>query len=84
MHFPLMPRYFFNISNDEEIPDEEGSEIADDSAAIEWARREVRYWAAESVKKHAHLVLHHKITVTNEEGAEVATVRFGDIISVRD
>lgn len=79
-----MARYFFHISNDEEVPDEEGSEIADDSAAVEWAKREVHFWAAESIKAHSHLVLHHKIVVTRENGEEVATIRFGDVIAVRE
>jgi len=79
-----MARYFFNLYNDETSLDEEGTELPDDSAAREWAKLEVRYMASESVKAHAHLVLHHHVIVTNEAGEEVTTVRFGDVVSVME
>ncbi|HEX8300110.1 DUF6894 family protein [Sphingomonas sp.] len=79
-----MARYFFHLYNDEVTLDEEGSELPDDSAAIEWAKREVRFEASESIKRHAHLVRSHHIVVEDQTRREVGTVGFGDVISVRD
>jgi hypothetical protein len=81
-HFSAMRRYFFHLHNDQTTLDEEGSELPDDSAAIEWAKREVRYMAAASVKDYAHIVLHHRIVVEDEDGREVGTVHFRDVVSV--
>ena len=78
-----MSRYFFNLYNDEISIDEEGVELADDDAAREWARREVRYQAAESVRQHAHLILSHKVVICNEAASEVETITFGDVVAVR-
>lgn len=79
-----MTRYYFHLYNDEVTRDEEGSELPDDSAAIEWAKREVRFEAGESVKRHAHLVRSHRIVVEDETGREIGSVDFGDVIQVRD
>lgn len=76
-----MTRYFFNLYNDHVLLDEEGVELADLDAALEWARREACYMAAESVKVHAHLILSHKIVVSDAIG-DVGTVTFGDVIRV--
>ena len=78
-----MPRYFLHLYNDEECLDEHGVELADDSAAIDRARQEVRVMAAESVRMHGHLVKSHRIVVMNASDI-VATVRFGDVIAVEE
>ena len=79
-----MTRYFFHLHNGELTLDEEGSELPDDSAAIEWAKREVRFEAGESVKHHAYLARSHHIVVEDETGRRVGSVGFGDVIEVRD
>jgi hypothetical protein len=84
MHSPNMARYYFNLYNDHTAIDAEGTDLPDDAAAHERAIREARYMAAESVKSYGHLVKHHRIAVVNQAGEEVATVRFGDVVSVID
>ena len=78
-----MTRYYFNLYNDEVSIDEEGIELPNDDAAREWARREVQYQAAESVKLHAHLVRSHKVVI-NDGSATVASITFGEVVSVLD
>ncbi len=78
-----MSRYFFNLYNDEVSIDEGGIELSDDDAAREWARCEVRYQAAESIKLHAHLILSHKVVIRNEAASEVDMVTFGDVVAIR-
>lgn len=78
-----MTRYFFNLYNDELSRDEEGIEFPDMAAAREAAELEVLYQAAESIKTHRHLVLSHRLVICDEAG-ELDSIRFGDLISVRD
>ena len=78
-----MTRYFFNLYNDKVSIDEEGIDLADDDAAREWARSEVQYQAAESVKIHGHLILSHKLVICTAD-ATVDTVTFGEVVAIRD
>lgn len=55
-----MPRYFFNLFNDENAVDEEGSELSDAAAALDKAAADARYMAAQSVLR-GHLTLTHRI-----------------------
>ena len=78
-----MPRFYFHLFNDITSIDEEGSELPTESAARQRAETNAREMAAESVRE-GHLVLSHRIEVGNELGEKIATVRFGDVIQVRD
>jgi hypothetical protein len=84
MLFWQVPRYFFHLYNDEVTLDEEGEELPDVAAARDRARREVQVMAAEAIKTHSHLVLHHRIVVADAKGQEVASFLFGDVITVRN
>jgi len=77
-----MSRYYFNVYNDEITLDEEGAELADTSAALRRAADGVRNFAAESVKAHGHLVLHHKIEVEDEGRNRVGVVYFRDVVAI--
>jgi len=77
-----MPRYFFHLVNDIETQDEDGRELTDAAAALEQARGEALAMAAVSVARHGHLLLNHRIVVTDEQGREIGIVRFGDVVSV--
>ncbi|MCP3732512.1 hypothetical protein M9978_18980 [Sphingomonas sp. MG17] len=61
--------------------DEEGVELADLDAAKEVGRREARYQAAESVRAHGHLIRSHKVVICDASG-ELATIAFGDVVSI--
>jgi hypothetical protein len=79
-----MARYFFNLYNDEITIDEEGTELSDDGAARKWAIEAVRAQAAHSVQDHSHLIRSHRLVILDETRAEIDTVTFGDVVSVRD
>ena len=78
-----MPRYYFHLFNDITSLDEEGSELPTDAAAKQRAESNAREMAAESVRE-GHLVLSHRIEVGNEVGEKIATVRFRDVIQIRE
>jgi hypothetical protein len=77
-----MPRYFFNIYNDEVTLDEEGIELADDSEALSRAAAEARNLASETVRQ-GHLILDHRLEIVDESEREVGTVTFGDAIKIQ-
>lgn len=75
-----MPRYYFHLHNDMEVPDEEGSELADLEAARTLAVASAREMAAEAVREGV-LNLDHSIDVTSDDGC-VLTVRFRDVVEI--
>lgn len=78
-----MPRFYFHLFNDITAIDEEGAELPSEARARQRAEVNAREMAAESVRR-GHLVLSHRIDVGNELGHTIATVRFGDVVQVRD
>ena len=76
-----MPRYYFNLYNDITSIDEEGSDLPNDAVALQHAARTAREMAAESVR-NGHLVLDHRLEVTDEDGRSVGTVYFRDVVRV--
>ena len=79
----LVPRYFFNLFNDETTVDDEGQELAGLDAARTRAIREARVIACESVGK-GHLNLADRIEVLDEAGALVLTVTFAEAVEVHE
>lgn len=78
-----MPRFYFHLRNDLEVDDEEGLEVPDLAAAREYAIFNARSIAAENVHK-GKLNLKHRIEIADETRRVVATVSFGDAITVED
>jgi hypothetical protein len=76
-----MPRFYFNLYNDMTSIDEEGLELPNAAVALQRAARIAREMAAESVR-NGHLVLDHRLEVTNEDGQSVGTVHFRDVVRV--
>lgn len=76
-----MPRYFFHLSNDVTVEDEEGQICADDAEARLVAIREARELIADSIAMHGRVVLSHSIEVHDENGPRF-TLRFGDAFEV--
>lgn len=78
-----MARFYFHLFNDVTSVDEEGADLPSESAAMQRAKANAREMAAESVRD-GHLVLSHRIDVGNELGDTIATIRFGDVVQVRE
>ena len=79
-----MPRYYFHLFNSETIRDGEGEEVPTADEALESAAKMARGMAAQSVRDEGHLTLHHRIEVADEAGQTIGTVRFGDVVQIRD
>ena len=78
-----MPHYYFHLFNDAQVPDPEGIDLPDATVALERAVSAARAMAAESVRE-GRLILSHRIEVSDETGASVGTVHFGDVVKIQE
>jgi hypothetical protein len=76
-----VPRYFFNVFNDEITLDEEGAELSDLDEAREFALRSARSLVCDSVK-NGHLNLDHRIEIEDDSGARRMTLTFREAFTI--
>ena len=76
-----MPRFFFYVYDDVVAIDDDGVELPDLEAARREAVRGARSLAAEQVTE-GRLILHHRVEAVDEGGNVVASVTFGDVVTV--
>jgi hypothetical protein len=79
-----VPRYYFHLYNDTEVGDQEGKEFPDLAAACAHATDLARFEFAEAAKERARITLSHRIDIEDQSGAVLATVTFGDAVTVED
>jgi imidazolonepropionase-like amidohydrolase len=77
-----MPRYYFNIYDDDTTLDEEGAELADEHAARAYAVQAARGLGAETAM-HGHLIGHHRIEYVDKDQNPVGEVRFDEAVEIR-
>jgi hypothetical protein len=78
----IVPRFYFHLHNDVDVPDHEGAELPHLEAAIVRASSYARNLVGELAKDEGRIVLHHRIDIEDENGAVLETVRFGDVVKV--
>ena len=76
-----MPRYYFNIYNDDITLDYEGAVLADEHAARAYAVVAVRALAAETTQ-HGHLVRHHRVEYVDAAQNPLGEVRFDEAVEI--
>ena len=77
-----MPRFYFHLYNDLDVPDHEGLVLPDLEAAVTHAASEARTLAGELVKEQGRIVLHHRIDIEDEHERLLNTVHFRDAVQV--
>lgn len=77
-----VPRFYFHLLNDVDVPDEEGRELPDLEAARQFAAQSLRFTTAESLKEQGRIVLKHRIQIEDAEGNVLHTVRVSDVVQV--
>jgi hypothetical protein len=82
LHGEPMPRYYFNLYNDEVTTDHEGIELADDRAARSYAVQQVRAVAADSVL-NGHITASRWLEIVDEDLAAIACVRVDEAVDFR-
>lgn len=78
-----MPQFFFHLYDDDVSRDEEGIDLPDEAAARDKALECARDMACVEVLK-GRLRLHHRIEVEDEAGRTVATLTFGDAVTLEE
>jgi hypothetical protein len=79
-----MPRYFFHLYNDYDVPDPEGEELPDDDAARERAIVGIRELMGAFLAEGQPLDLKHRIEVEGEQGKRLFTVLFSEAVMIRN
>ncbi len=74
-----MPRYFLHVITDFRVEDYEGSDFADDQAAVEAAREEALDLAAMTLRARAIEVPPRVVEVVDAEGRFVHAVSLADV-----
>ena len=77
-----MPRFYFHLINDMDVPDGEGKELPDLEGAGQEAARQARMLMGQMLKDEARIDLSHRIDIEDEHGAVLATVSFKDVVTV--
>ena len=77
-----MPRFYFHLYNDMDVPDEEGQDLPDLSAAQAFALEQARALVAAMATEEGRIVLHHCIEIEDGQRAVLATVMFRDAVKI--
>jgi hypothetical protein len=78
-----MPRYFFHLHDNDDIADEEGTELPDVFAAKDWAHKQALHMAAASITEHQRLFGNHRIDVEDQAGEVVFAVLFREVVEIK-
>jgi hypothetical protein len=79
-----VPRFYFHLRNDMDVPDEEGREFPDLAAARACAVSLARFEVSEMVKADGRVVLHHRIDIEDGNGRALDSVAFRDVLTVEE
>jgi hypothetical protein len=79
-----VPRYYFHLFNDMDVPDFEGLEFPDLASARAKAIEQARGMIGEVAKTEARIVLSHHIDIEDEEGQVLDRIMFREIIRVEE
>ena len=77
-----MPRFYFHLRNDLNVPDQEGLELGSLEAAKAHALRQARFTFAKTAEEEGRVSLGDRIDVEDEQVAVVAVVYFRDAVVV--
>lgn len=77
-----MPRFYFHLHDDMDVPDPEGVEFLNLEAALASAKWQGRQMAGDMVKEEGRLHLSHRIDIENALHTVLATVLIRDVVAV--
>jgi hypothetical protein len=80
----IVPRFYFHLYNDMDVPDREGKELPDLDAARQWTTCQARSLLGQVAKDEGLVVLHHRIDIENDAAEVLDTVWFRDAVKVED
>jgi hypothetical protein len=77
-----VPRFYFHLRNDLDVPDELGVELPDLAAAREHAAQDARFTLAQVAMDEGKINFEHCIDIEDEQGCVLDTVWFRDAVKV--
>ena len=77
-----MPRFYFHLYNDLDVPDREGADFADLEGARAFAIGQARALVGDTARRKGQIVLGHRIDIEDEAGEVVGAVSFGDAVTI--
>ena len=77
-----MPRFYFHLINDVDVPDIEGQTHGDLAAARIHAIGQARAMVAAMVVEEGRIVLHHRIDIEDEQHELLDSVHFRDVVTI--
>ena len=77
-----MPKFYFHLYNDMDVPDFEGVELADLAAARATAIEQARGMIGGMAKADGRIALSHYIDIEDQDERVLDTVIFRDIIRI--
>ncbi|NUT00997.1 MAG: hypothetical protein HOP96_08495 [Sphingomonas sp.] len=77
-----MPRYYFHLYNDVDVPDLEGDEHPDLESAKASAKRQARALIGDDARMNGRITLHHRIDIEDTDRKVVATVKYSDVLNI--
>ena len=78
-----MPRFYFHLHDDMDIPDPEGIELPNLEAALALAMTQGRQMAGDLVKEEGRLHLGHGIDIEDRLHSVLDTVLIGNVVTVQ-
>lgn len=77
-----VPRFYFHLHDDMDVPDDLGVDLPSLEAAIAHACEQVRHLAGQRVIEAGKLALSDRIDIEDENGTVLDSVQFRDVIKV--
>jgi hypothetical protein len=77
-----MPRFYFHLCDDMDVPDEEGKELPDLPAARAYAAEHARFELGEIVKREGRITLRDRIHIEDDQHRILETVYFSDVVKI--
>ena len=77
-----MPRFYFHLINDIDVPDDEGENFGDLAEARDFAVGQARALIAAATVDEGRIVLHHRIDIEDERHVLLESLHFRDAVTV--
>jgi hypothetical protein len=77
-----VPRFYFHLYNDIDVPDDEGEDLPDLPAARAYADCQARALVGDMAKQEGRIVLWHRIDIEDSQHKVLDVVHFRDVVRI--
>lgn len=77
-----MPRFYFHLHDDLDVPDDIGIDLRSLEEARAQARHLALFTLAQTVKDEGRFNLDHRVDIEDSDGRVLDTVRFRDVVEI--